>query len=310
MAYEYNQAPKEFSAQSAAFKKKHSNVDNLTNHIGQIKYDGVFCWVHTDTMEATSRQGTKIMSVPHIVGACGQAFGPGWVVFMELYQWATPHKEINGAVRRQAPQPQLRAVVFDAVPAYRFEKKLDPTPYGTRLSDLLVRIKGSECLFPPETLPYLPNTPWTKQAMELNGNDTNACDGLILRDMTAEWCPGASKNGEVIKVKPVLSLDLLVVGAFVKVQPTKLGGTLSVTYNGVISEVGSGLTQDILGQIKAEIEREFGEPMGAGDEGGTSLFDGKIIEVECMGITPDGKLREPRFKSFRFDTVAEEHKGD
>jgi DNA ligase-1 len=28
---------------------------------------------------------------------------------------------------------------------------------------------------------------------------------------------------------------------------------------------------------------------------------GKIVEVECMGITPDGRLREPRFKGIRYD---------
>jgi ATP-dependent DNA ligase len=33
----------------------------------------------------------------------------------------------------------------------------------------------------------------------------------------------------------------------------------------------------------------------------SELAPGAIVEVEAMGLTPDGKLREPRFKGIRYD---------
>uniref|UniRef100_A0A7M2QLT3 DNA ligase n=1 Tax=feces metagenome TaxID=1861841 RepID=A0A7M2QLT3_9ZZZZ len=301
MAYEYNQAPKEFDAQSAAFKKKHGNVDNLTDHIGQIKYDGVFCFINTDTMEARSRTGEVYQSVSHLIAECGQCFGPGWVVFMELYKFHTPHKAINGAARRQKPQPDLMGIVFDAVPVHRFNAKLDPTPYRQRLTDVTTRIFHSEKLATP--IAYRRSDgKWTDLALKFKTHPTHACDGFILRDLDAEWTPGAAKNGEVIKVKPSLTLDLEVVAQHAEQRATKLGGYLTVTYNGVLSDVGSGLTQAMLNTILATMDGEW--PFGS------RTYVGTIAEIECLGITPDGKLREPRFKSFRFDTAAEEHKGD
>ena len=292
MAYEYNQAPKEFAAQAAAFKKKHTDVDNLTGHIGQPKYDGVFCFIHTDTMEARSRTGEAFLSVPHLIAECARCFGPGWVVFMELYQFNTLHKDINGAARRQRPQNQLIGMVFDAVPVFRFKQKLDPTPYHQRLTDLSSRIENSTLLH--QVMQFsIAECKWTEVALVYKNDTFNAYDGLIIRDPNGEWAPGAAKHGEVIKVKPSLSLDLVVVGHQVEQRATKLGGYFTVEYNGVRSDVGSGLTQAML----------QGLTLGA-------HHVGKVVEVECMGITPDGKLREPRFKGFRFDTVAEEHKGD
>lgn len=310
MAYEFNQAPKELAAQSAAFKKKYGNIESLTDWITQPKYDGVMCIINTSKGEAKSRQGEVMLSVPHLVQAAVDAFGKGWVIYLEVYQWATLHKVINGAARRQRPQPQLVGIVFDAIPESRFEAGSDSTPYHERLADLTIAIQESDVQVLSPVGTYKADFGIMAAALALKNDPANAYDGLILRDPMAGWAPGAAKNGEVIKVKPVLSLDLQVTGQYAEHRPTKLGGYLTVEHNGVPTDVGSGLTQamlkEIIGTSACDAERVAANYERRPGHG----YVGKIAEIECMGITPDGKLREPRFKSFRFDTVAEENKGD
>lgn len=288
-----NQAPKELKAQSAAFKKKWTSHDQLVNHgwIIQPKFDGVHVMIHTDGYVRT-RTGEEVLSVPHLLEQAQQSFGPGHVLFCEAYKFGTPHKDINGAVRRQYPQPDLIGIVYDTVTQDEFDAGASQMPYWQRFDHAAMCVHGAPSLMvPPEYQCEGYQNSVDKLAMEYKNHPVDAYDGLILRDATAPWASGAAKEGEVIKVKPSMTLDLMVVGHRVEIKPTKLGGAITVVYNGVESDVGSGLTQVIL------------EALTQGAKAA-----GRIAEVECLGITPDGKLREPRFKGFRFDTVSEEMK--
>lgn len=289
-----NQAPKELKAQSAAFKKKWTRHDQLVYHgwIIQPKYDGVHVMIHTDGYVRT-RTGEEVLSVPHLLEQAVACFGPGHVLFCEAYKFGTPHKDINGAVRRQYPQPDLIGIVYDTVPQAEFEAGASPLLYWQRFDHAALCVHGAPSLMVPPEYQFEgeDSVSVDKLALEYKNHPTDAYDGLILRDAAAPWAAGAAKEGEVIKVKPSLSLDLLVVGHRVEIKPTKLGGAITVVYNGVESDVGSGLTQTIL------------EALSQGARAG-----GRIAEIECLGITPDGKLREPRFKGFRYDTVNEEMK--
>lgn len=290
-----NQAPKELKAQSAAFKEKWKNHDHLVYHgwITQPKFDGVHIMIHTDGYVRT-RTGEEVLSVPHLLEQAREAFGPGQVLFCEAYKFGTPHKDINGAARRQYAQPDLIGVVYDVVTQAEFDVGNCPHPYWQRYDFAAINVLYAPGLITAPECQYEGDGPVNvdKLALEYKSNPKDAYDGLILRDATAPWRRGAAKEGEVIKVKPVLSLDLNVVGQSVEVKPTKLGGNITVEYNGVNTDVGSGLTQDILKRMYRD----------------STLTVGRIAEIECLGITPDGKLREPRFKGFRFDTVNEELK--
>lgn len=292
MAYEYNQAPKEFAAQCAAFKKQWGSVDNLPTGRWKMqpKYDGVLGIINTTACAAYTRQNEQMHSVQHLVAEALRCFGAGWIVFMEVYRWDAKHHVINGQARKHSNQPELCGVVFDAIPLARYERGYDADPYWKRLDNLVLKLsyEGNKLLPVDE---WVSDKPPTEVARELRAVEKFDLDGLILRDWDAPWSSGAAKNGEVIKVKPVLSLDLEVVSCHVEKRATKLGGYFTVAYNGVQSDVGAGLTQALL----------QGWLLGRYDIG-------KIIEVECLGITPDGKLREPRFKSCRFDAKQEELK--
>lgn len=289
-----NQAPKELKAQSAAFKKKWNNHDQLVYHGWGIqpKFDGVHVMIHTDGYVRT-RTGEEVLSVPHLLGQAQICFGPGHVLFCEAYKFGTPHKDINGAVRRQYPQPDLIGIVYDTVTQEEFDAGASPLLYWQRFDHAALCVHGAPSLMVPPEYQFDggDSVNVDKLALEYKNHPTDAYDGLILRDASAPWAAGAAKEGEVIKVKPSMSLDLLVVGHRVEIKPTKLGGAITVVYNGVESDVGSGLTQTIL------------EALSQG-----ARAAGRIAEIECLGITPDGKLREPRFKGFRYDTVNEEMK--
>lgn len=316
-----NQAPKELGAQSAKFKKKWATVEDLCNHgwAVQPKYDGVHAMIHTGSADqpegrALSRTGEAYLSIDHLIKACQRAFGYNWVVFVEVWVTGWKHKDINGAARRQYPQPDLQAVVFDAVPQVSFDRGSYDDPYWERLDWVEFCISQFIDLIPPALVfpedQVFTDGSVTTTALTYKNSEVDAYDGLILRDLSATWKAGASKEGEVIKVKPSLSLDLVVVGQHAEKRATKLGGYLTVEYNGVPSDVGSGLTQSMLQRI---FNAQYAEHIITGvayhvGDGSGEVFLGKIAEIECLGITPDGKLREPRFKGFRFDTVNEERK--
>ena len=289
-----NQAPKDFAQQSAAFRKKFASTDELLDDwrwVIQPKYDGVHVMIHTGGEGyARTRTGEAVLSVPHLIKEAIQSFGPGFVLFCEAYMHGQEHAAINGAVRRKSPQPDLIGIVYDVVTQAGFDYGHYPHPYVDRLSYINTELRGGS-LEEVELIPDLPEGMTVMQYAE-KMVASGTYDGLILRDLDATWKRGAAKEGEVIKVKPILSLDLLVTGHKVDHKPTKLGGYITVTYNGVESNVGSGLPQSLLQALTQGVKAA-----------------GRIAEVECMGITPSGKLREPRFKSFRYDTEQEEMKG-
>ncbi len=108
-------------------------------------------------------------------------------------------------------------------------------------------------------------------------------DGLILRRKDAGYSIGDANNGEIVKVKPTLSLDLRVVDYSIErgAKTGRLVTTLAVIYNGVRTMVGSGVPHDFC--VDGMLDR--------------------IVEIECLGVTEDGKLREPRYKGIRHDKV-------
>jgi DNA ligase-1 len=106
-------------------------------------------------------------------------------------------------------------------------------------------------------------------------------DGLILRDPNAIWAAGPARKGELVKVKPTTSLDLVVTDVMQE-SGAKTGRpvyTLEVSYRGALTRVGSGVPHIL--------------PSG--------LSIGAIVEIECMAVNPNNTLREPRFKGLRWD---------
>ena len=290
MAY-INQAPREFAKQSAAFKKAHPSLDSLpsSEYTMQPKYDGCHLIVHLPvdgTPRAFSRTGEPVRSVDHIIAQMVRVFGTGWTIFGEAYAFGLSFQEISGNFRQHTPAENLCFMAFDAVPSSAFDLGLYyPTPYLERLDALRGAVKAAGTLAPDIIVtPDLPLDNPTGFAVALKKQ--GGYDGAIVRRSDAGWQAGGSKHGEVIKVKPIESLDLRVRGWFLgKGKHANRAGGIYVEYNGVQTGVGTGFTDD---------ERSI---IAQGTR------DGAIAEVEFMGFTEDGALREPRFKGWRYDKL-------
>lgn len=281
MDYEYNLAPKALSEQCAAFKKKYPTLDDLhaDEYIMMAKYDGCLAIITPDGV--ITRTGEPITSIPQCLDDAAELL-PGHVIFGEVYRYDTPFSEISGAFRRHKPQSHLFVMVFDAVPFDDWKTGKCDKPYIERYTAL----KEAWHRTPVPSLIVAP-------ALDLGAPQgfANAMvrqggyDGAILRRKDAPWTTGASKNGEALKVKPVQSLDLEVHGWFKgKGKHANRAGGITVLYRGVQTDVGTGFTD----REREEIAAAGKAPCG-------------IAEVEFMELTADGKLREPRFKGWRYD---------
>lgn len=290
MAY-INQAPREFAKQSAAFKKAHHSLDSLpsSEYTMQPKYDGCHLIVHLpvdDTPRAFSRTGEPVRSVDHIIAQMVRVFGTGWTIFGEAYAFGLSFPEISGNLRQHTPAENLYFMAFDAVPSSAFDLGLYyPTPYRERLDALRGAVAAAGARAPDIIVtPDLPLHNPTGFAVRLKKQ--GGYDGAIVRRSDAGWQAGDSKHGEVIKVKPVESLDLRVRGWFLgKGKHANRAGGIYVEYNGVQTGVGTGFSDD----ERASIAQ--------------GTYDNAIAEVEFMDFTKDGALREPRFRGWRYDKL-------
>lgn len=275
----------EFDKQSAAFRKKYKDVQALYDHgwILQPKYDGVFALItiRPDRRDSSviTRTGEPIRSCDHILDAL-HAHRPtrvGYVVLAELWAPGTPFPTISGWARQHRPAPELIAVLHDRLPA-----TLETAQgYSERLCHLreVFGSAASTAFRVIEAVPRRAVKDVPRFAQELVA--AGGYDGAMLKDPWAPYVIKVARDGEIVKVKPTLSLDLPVVERLVA-EGEKTGRdvfTLVVEYRGVKTTVGSGVPHNI------------SDVPNAGD----------IVEVECLGVTADGKLREPRFKGVKFD---------
>lgn len=274
------------------------------NYIAQAKYDGcnltIIVQAELDgySFHAYSRTGEEVKSVEHIFMAMaalpdlkeGAYLGEAWTPDAEF-------KDISGWFRRQKPDEdtcRLQFVIFDFIPLREYDAGVCELPYTERcelLPETLYRIKQGAA-------PLWVATSFGKLAESLPGNSAQhvanklvaagGFDGLILRNPLSGWTKGHNgSDGSIIKIKPLLRVSCVVVDYELgKGKHEGKIGTLVVEYKGVRQGAGTGLKDS---------ERDI-------TEFGTR-WRGLIVEIEALGETPDGKLREPRLKGVRSDVV-------
>lgn len=267
------------------------------------KYDGVYAQFKYDAVrdewQAWSRTGERMYSLetPERLAYFKQPGNarPGIVYIGEAWIPGQPHAAINGAARRQSPQPELWFMVHDTYSVGDVERDgFDSMPFFDRLRRGWY-ISGREAKIVAAVVQHLDDdTGHTVESLlaytkKFQTSAHGAYDGMILRDQMAPFVPGTGKDGGIYKLKPRKSLDLLIVDEHEELHPTKAGGYVTVEYNGVRTDVGSGLTQGMLVLIhEAEVDDR-------------KYFVGQIAEVEFLDFTKDGKLREPVLKAIRWD---------
>lgn len=248
------------------------------------KYDGVYAqFIHTDGpgWQAFSRTGEPLLSVSQelldsfFIHALVDRRYMG-----ELWVPGEQHSVINGRARKQSPQ-HLELKLFDSV--HLRDGQQGTEDFGSRtefLFDHRLISRAQRIVVPEGTT----EDGLYDLARDLKNRGASAYDGLILRDMDGYFIPGAGKDGETIKIKPRASGDFRVVGTTrgVGARAGGIGALIVDLGGGVHTEVGTGLT-------KVQWEEDPAEVLN------------RIAEVEYLGVTPAGKLREPSFKAYRFD---------
>lgn len=110
-------------------------------------------------------------------------------------------------------------------------------------------------------------------------------EGVMLKDQNGLYTFDRSKSWK--KLKPITTYEGIVVATMDANVGTKregkFGGFVVLLSNGVTTEVGSGMSD----AFKDEMNNDRESCIGC------------IVECEAQLLTPDGKMRFPRFKRFR-----------
>jgi ATP-dependent DNA ligase len=300
----------EFDACSAKFRKEHGNVQALVEKGWwvQPKYDGCFgkVYISENLRECymVSRTDEPVRSCDHLIEALWKKHTYARAAFPAVYLgevWARgePFPKISGAFRQHSPAPWLEFVVNDMIYgdmncrfmtsgdsyAHRYNAAWGVCVVLPELAEVTIAISHSG--------PKLRDFDVARYALSLK--EQGGYDGAILRNPVAPYAPVVAKDGQIVKVKPSLSLDLEVAATHAEQRDTKLGGHLTVLHraggpNGAMisTNVGSGVTQAMCGEIMSV----------------AGAFISQIAEIEFMGYTEDGHLREPRFKGWRHDKLS------
>lgn len=280
----------ELSATSAAFRKQYPTHAALLDAgwMMQRKYDGCFGMVRREHGKLCmhSRTGEDYsVSCKRILDALDPCLPDGHVLLGEVWVEGMEFKDISGEMRRKSKHStRLCFVVNDMVPdgmdtdlAYRHRREA---------------AKEALCYADAQVVKFAWNLDVDDDTVaEQVAADLVAMggyDGVILRDPDAGYHCGKAKDGQIIKVKPCISLDLRVIGVVEgKGKQAGMAGALLVDMGaGVGCEVGTGMSDD---------ERRAWWRLR------TELHGQHIVEIEAMSVTQAGKLREPRYKGERFD---------
>jgi len=305
----------------ALSKKAKAELAKNTDWIISPKYDGchaIFAFDDGKFIGAYSRSGELVRSMDHVADELLRMYQPTGrtAICGEAWVFGKEFNEISGMFRRHSPQPELGFVPFDIVPFDYNDQGfggapllLNPRcytictrPYSRRIRMLINDRKegwSKHCFLPVAvTLNCSLDDALEKAdalAKDYKKRTDSFYDGVVLANANGKYIVGAGKGGEFIKVKSLISFTVTVTGAEIaKGEKTgKNTAALKFMLDGHEQKVSTGLTQAQVDEITKEfITRPYC---------GTGPWLGCRIEVEAMGFTVNGLLREPRFKGLRHD---------
>ncbi|KVE35692.1 ATP-dependent DNA ligase [Burkholderia sp. BDU5] len=287
----------DFSAVKVGVRKElgAESVDCLANtHYLQRKYDGcnAIVKVTPSGFDIRSRTDERVRSCDHI-GVNVKALlskrlerGESYAVLGEVWRTLTPFADISGMYRRHNAEPTLQFVVFDMLTLDEFENGASFRRFEDRYNALFPYFRGFHPLDPVRLCEtYMPGSYGEPVSLATHLVKQGGYDGAILRDPDGLWTAGSGTDGEIIKVKAAETYDLRVVG--VEEGKGKYKGTLGA----LVCQGPKGHVK-VSGMTDAQRDEWWADP---------TKIVGQIVEVQCLGFTNMGSLREPRFKGVRFD---------
>lgn len=276
------------------------------------KYDGchaIVCFSNGEYVGTWSRSGERVLSMDTTAKQLLYHYklpAGNWAFCGEAWDVGLPFNEISGMFRRHSDQP-LQFVPFDFVPfdgvsgvsgepvlgVWHYSGVQCQYTYGDRLNWLVHAFEAapSRILHPrPVFFEGTLEAAFAMAMQQANHNKASTIshyDGAVLANLSATYVVGAGADGAFIKCKPLMSETVTVTGTkpALGAKTGKYTVALEFQFNGGTQYVATGLTQE-------ECDLYYLQP---------EKIVGKRIEVEAMGLTYSGLLREPRFKGIRID---------
>ena len=262
----------------------------------QTKHDGchVIVLVGINIVRIYSREGKECVSMPHIAEYFRLNSAPNMVYFGEVWNMNMEFKDISGMFRRQRPGTELQFWPFDSVTLQEFRAGKSERPYIQRLRALKTIANTTEGVIPVITHDTVAECQDVVDRMRAHGYKFEL-DGFMAKKIDGGWEAGVDRQGLQIKLKDVVSLDLECVGVIEGAGKfAGMVGALEVMHKGERVTVSGGKLTDAQRQTYWACANAVCKPHPNG-------IIGKIVEVNILGFTPDGKLREPRFQRVRWD---------
>lgn len=266
------------------------------------KYDG---WYGSMLLAPTahapiinSRAGRNIPSVSWLAGVITERYHQlpsfikhhGRLVFEILLRDVKEFSELNGILNRTKGNCAAREAyirVHDFIPAGGENL---PFHHRYELAKEVVKDLALDRVYLADYIIISPrqNT-WQLCAERIW---ENGGEGVILKRMNAPYQEG-KRNADLMKIKLEETYDLLVVG----VERGDPDGKYADAVGALLCVSKDGTVHKVSGMTDAQRFEWWWRPNG---------IVGKVIEVRAMCKLANGSLREPRFKSIRFDKTAED----
>ena len=240
------------------------------------KYDGVFCCVIMDyegEVHICSRTGEEFLSMEHLKEPFKKQMEASPISAYIIFEAYIPNKTqniISGACRDTKKQhPDIVAYIHTFVE-----------------NDVAFITRAGIGEYPPVVIvDHKPVQSLTEAMMKAEEIWNRGGEGLVLHANLFQPYQGGKRNASIIKIKKGLSVDLRCTGVF------RGAGKYADTLGGILCSY-KGKTIRVSGMTDADRKDWWKD---------NSIVVGKIVQIDAMGESAKGVLREPRFKGIRFD---------
>lgn len=253
------------------------------------KHDGQFAYLRQGV--GYSRTGKEYASLLPLA-RLAQSLRPNQVFLIEFMvddedRQPLPVNEISGFFRRDKECPRAYGIVHDMIPVSAFDAGEFPIPFrlrerflqnvlDTSNQDYLYYNEQTEVNNEEEAVAF------AKKFIDLD------LEGACFKDPEGIWVAG-KKDYRQMKIKGEVSYDLEVTDLEEGATGTKNEGK----FGKLVCRWKDGRFVKTRGCIT--------DQQGAEWWANPSLIIGQIVKVDGMCLTPDGMIREPRFKEVRHD---------
>lgn len=240
-----------------------------------MKIDGVRAIYNKGTFY--SRTGKVYEGLNHIAEQLQNTCEANIILDGELVVPDTTFQTSCGLIRNMYDTPKAIYQIFDAPCDLILTDRLDIVEQY-----VLSLHKASNVRFIPHTFIYNES----EAIKAFNTSREAGYEGIVLKNTESLY--QKKRSTDWVKLKNVSDISLKVIDTFPgkgRLANNMIGGVVAELPNGNTVEVGSGFT---------DVERTL-------YHSNPQLIIGAIIDIQYHELTPDGSLREPRFKGVRYD---------